>query len=50
MPMIPCPVPGGVAPDSPGVLVPAAAGAVLAGYAVAMLVVASRTTIGRDVA
>ena len=36
-------------PPGPGVLAPAAAGAVLAGYAVAMLVAASRTTIRRDV-
>lgn len=36
-------------PPGPGVLVPAAAGVVLAGYAVAMLVAASRTTIRRDV-
>jgi ABC-2 type transport system permease protein len=36
-------------PPGPGVLAPVAAGAVLAGYAVAMLVVASRTTIPRDV-
>jgi hypothetical protein len=31
------------------VISPAAAGAVLAGYAVAMLAIASRTTIRRDV-
>ena len=37
-------------PPASGVLAPAAAGAVLAGYAVAMLVVASRTTIRRDIA
>src|SRR5215469_4239632 len=36
-------------PPQAGVLAPAAAGAVLAGYAVAMLVVASRTTIRRDI-
>jgi ABC-2 type transport system permease protein len=36
-------------PPGPGVLAPVAAGAVLAGYAVAMLVAASRTTIRRDV-
>ena len=36
-------------PPAAGVLAPAAAGAVLAGYAVAMLAVASRTTIRRDV-
>jgi hypothetical protein len=36
-------------PPDPGVLTPAVAGVVLAGYAVAMLVVASRTTIRRDI-
>lgn len=36
-------------PPTPGVLAPAAAGVVLAGYAVAMLVAASRTTIRRDI-
>ena len=36
-------------PPAPGVLAPAAAGVVLAGYAVAMLAVASRTTIRRDI-
>jgi hypothetical protein len=36
-------------PPGPGVLTPAVAGVVLAGYAVAMLVVASRTTIRRDI-
>jgi ABC-2 type transport system permease protein len=36
-------------PPGPGVLAPVAAGAVLAGYAVAMLVAASRTTIRRDI-
>jgi ABC-2 type transport system permease protein len=36
-------------PPASGVLVPAAAGVVLAGYAVAMLVAASRTTIRRDI-
>lgn len=36
-------------PPAPGVLLPLAAGAVLAGYAVVMLVVASRTTIRRDI-
>ena len=36
-------------PPGPGVLTPMAAGAVLAGYAVAMLVAASRTTIRRDI-
>jgi ABC-2 type transport system permease protein len=36
-------------PPAPGVLAPAAAGVVLAGYAVAMLVAASRTTIRRDI-
>jgi hypothetical protein len=36
-------------PPGPGVLTPVVAGAVLAGYAVAMLVAASRTTIRRDI-
>jgi len=36
-------------PPGPGVLAPAAARAVLARYAVALLVAASRTTIRRDV-
>jgi ABC-2 type transport system permease protein len=36
-------------PPAAGVLAPAAAGAVLAGYAVALLIAASRTTIRRDV-
>jgi ABC-2 type transport system permease protein len=36
-------------PPGPDVLAPAAAGVVLAGYAVAMLVAASRTTIRRDI-
>jgi len=36
-------------PPDPGVLTPAVAAVVLAGYAVAMLVAASRTTIRRDV-
>lgn len=36
-------------PPGPGVLMPVAAGAVLTGYAVAMLVAASRTTIRRDI-
>src|SRR5215470_15286224 len=36
-------------PPDPGVLTPAVAGVVLAGYAVAMLVAASRTTIRRDI-
>jgi ABC-2 type transport system permease protein len=37
-------------PPAAGTLAPAAAGAVLAGYAVAMLVAASRTTMRRDIA
>ena len=36
-------------PPDPGVLTPAVAGVVLTGYAVAMLVAASRTTIRRDI-
>ncbi len=36
-------------PPGPGVLAPVTAGAILAGYAVVMLVAASRTTIRRDV-
>jgi ABC-2 type transport system permease protein len=36
-------------PPAPGVLAPALAGAVLVGYAVVMLLVASRTTIRRDI-
>jgi len=36
-------------PPTASVLAPAAAGAVLAGYAVAMLAIASRTTIRRDI-
>ena len=36
-------------PPGPGVLTPAVAGVVLTGYAVAMLVAASRTTIRRDI-
>jgi hypothetical protein len=36
-------------PPAPDVLAPAAAGVVLAGYAVVMLVAASRTTIRRDI-
>jgi hypothetical protein len=36
-------------PPGPGVLGPTAAGVVLAGYALVMLVAASRTTIRRDI-
>jgi len=36
-------------PPEPNVLAPAVAGLVLAGYAVAMLLAASRTTIRRDI-